>query len=145
MRNLPAPCVPVSWGELLDKISILEIKRQRIAEPAARQNVTREREALRQAGEKALTDPAVAVLFAALREVNERLWEIEESIRREEARERFGPEFIRLARSVYRSNDQRAVLKHDINLLLGSELIEEKSYSNHADNGIEHVQAEFVR
>ena len=132
---LPAsPAVPVSWGELLDKITILEIKQARIASPEARANVDLEHRQLRAVGAAALDEPEVARLFAALRRVNEALWEIEDAIREEEARSRFGAEFIRLARSVYRRNDERAALKRRINALLGSELIEEKCYAGVSAN-----------
>jgi hypothetical protein len=128
MTNLPSPWAPVSWGELLDKISILEIKQRRISDLTARANVTRELLALREAGAGVLRDRRIDPLRRALRSVNETLWDVEDAIRREEAQRRFGPEFIRLARSVYRQNDRRAELKRSINLALGSELIEEKSY-----------------
>ncbi|MBO0749798.1 MAG: hypothetical protein J2O44_05140 [Porphyrobacter sp.] len=125
---MPSPQVPVSWGELLDKISILRIKQQRIADPAALGNVGRELMALEDFAASALADNGVRRLFDALTAVNEALWDIEDAIRREEARSRFGPEFVRLARSVYRQNDRRAELKRSLNRLLGSELVEEKSY-----------------
>ncbi len=128
MASLPSPTVPVSWGELLDKITILEIKHERIACPEARANVKREYEALCGIGGGALVQEGVAALVASLRHVNEELWEIEDAIRAEEADARFGPSFIRLARSVYHKNDERAALKRRINEALGSELVEEKSY-----------------
>lgn len=118
------PLVPVSWGELLDKITILEIKRDRIGDAAARGNVEREL--------KLLTGIAAGALERApldrLRAVNAVLWDIEDAIRAEEARGSFGPEFIRLARAVYQRNDERAAIKRELNALLGSELVEEKSY-----------------
>lgn len=123
-----SPLVPVSWGELVDKITILEIKRDRIADPGANANVARELAALRQAGEQALGRAALAPLLANLKAVNEELWEVEDAIRQQEAQQRFGPEFIRLARAVYHHNDRRAALKREVNALLGSALVEEKSY-----------------
>ena len=123
-----SPLVPISWGELLDKITILEIKRARIADPLACANVTREAGALWRIGEDALAGEGVGALFAALKAVNEELWEVEDAIREEEARGAFGDEFVRLARAVYQRNDRRAALKRAINELLGSELMEEKSY-----------------
>jgi hypothetical protein len=84
--------------------------------------------ALREIGAGVLRADGVAPLMAALRQVNEELWEIEDAIRREEAAGMFGAEFIRLARSVYVTNDERARLKREINRLLDSELVEEKSY-----------------
>jgi hypothetical protein len=128
MSHLPLPHVPVSWGELLDKLTILEIKLQRIADGAARANVGRELVELSALADGASRMPEVVSLVRALKAVNEELWDIEEDIRAEEARGMFGREFIRLARSVYQRNDARAALKRELNLLLGSELIEEKSY-----------------
>jgi len=127
-RPSASPHVPVSWGELLDKITILEIKQQRIADPAARANVTRELRELWSIGAEALGEEGIAGPFGALKRVNETLWEIEDGIRQEEARGRFGPVFISLARAVYQQNDRRAALKREINRLLASELVEEKSY-----------------
>jgi hypothetical protein len=128
MAHLTSPWIPVSWGELLDKISILQIKRERIADPVARANVGRELGQLWSIGRAALDREGVASQFAALTSVNEELWDIEDAIRREEARARFGTQFIRLARAVYQQNDRRAALKREINRLLESELVEEKSY-----------------
>ncbi|WP_231639220.1 DUF6165 family protein [Sphingomonas profundi] len=132
MKQLASPAVPVSWGELLDKITILEIKRARIARPEARANVARELRLLRAIGRPALRRADVTPLVAALREVNETLWEIEDAIREEEADARFGADFIRLARAVYKRNDERAAIKRRINALLESELVEEKSYAGPA-------------
>lgn len=105
--------VPVSVGELLDKLTILAIKLQRIDDAAKRVNIAREQEELE----------------TELRRVNEQLWEIEDSIREHERQQRFDAAFIALARAVYRTNDQRADLKRRINALVGSELVEEKSYA----------------
>ncbi|MDP1027729.1 DUF6165 family protein [Sphingomonas sp. KR1UV-12] len=128
MASLAAPSIPVSWGELLDKLTILGIKRERIAAADARANVVREYELLHHVGEGALREAAVAGLFRELRDVNEALWEIEDAIRAEEVEARFGPSFVALARSVYRKNDERAAIKRRIDRALGSELTEEKSY-----------------
>lgn len=128
MASLASPAVPVSWGELLDKMTILEIKQERIRAAEARTNVAREYRLLKDIGAKALRRTGVTRLFRALKAVNEDLWEIEDAIRAEEAQARFGDAFIRLARSVYIKNDQRAALKREINLLLESDLLEEKSY-----------------
>lgn len=125
---LPSPHVPVSWGELLDKITILEIKRERITGAAAAANVACELAALWRIGAEALAREGVAPLLTALKAVNEELWQVEDAIREEEARGRFGAEFIGLARAVYQRNDRRAALKRAINDLLRSELVEEKSY-----------------
>jgi hypothetical protein len=123
------PNVPVSWGELLDKITILEIKEERIADAGARANVRRELGLLRTIAAPALEERAAARLLATLRRINERLWDIEDDIRHKEAQNDFGPAFIGLARSVYKTNDQRAALKKELNTLLQSELVEEKSYA----------------
>jgi hypothetical protein len=123
--------VPVSWGELLDKITILEIKSRRIADPAKLANVGRELEALNAvvaAAGAGLLSAAAQSLVDQLRGVNEALWDIEDSIRDCERQKDFGPRFVELARSVYHSNDRRAALKRELNALLGSELVEEKSY-----------------
>lgn len=129
MAELASPSVPVSWGELLDKITILEIKRERIERADARANVEREHDLLSRIGGRALDEPGIAVLFARLKAVNDDLWRIEDAIREEEARSVFGADFIALARSVYVRNDERAAIKREINLRLKSELVEEKSYA----------------
>ena len=129
--SMPAPLVPVSWGELLDKISILEIKAERIADPAKRASVRKELGALSRVRDAALAAPAVAGLAALageLRSVNEALWEIEDEIRLAERAGDFGPRFVGLARAVYHTNDRRAALKRLINERLASDLVEEKSY-----------------
>lgn len=123
------PLVPVSWGEVVDKITILEIKDERIADPAARANVRRELGAL-EAVLAAQLAPSeeISRLRGELRAINLRLWDIEDEIRLCEKRGDFGETFVALARSVYRCNDRRAALKREINLVTGSGLIEEKSY-----------------
>lgn len=123
-----APLVPVSWGELLDKITILEIKADRIEDAAARANVARELALLREIAAPVLPQPGLAALIEALRSINCALWEIEDAIRARDAAARFDAEFIRLARAVYLTNDERAALKRKINVLLRSVLVEEKSY-----------------
>lgn len=123
---------PVSWGELLDKYTILELKTERIPDPAKRANVERERQVLRPFLEQALeAQPALASLMADLKAVNGILWEVEDEIREWERRKEFGMRFIELARAVYHENDRRALLKRQLNQLLGSELVEEKSYSEY--------------
>jgi hypothetical protein len=124
------PIVPVSWGELLDKIAILEIKRRRLRTPSAVANAERELAALNPA--LTMLEPApvgLAGLRTALAEVNQRLWEIEDQIREKDAQGDFGAEFVALARSVYRENDERGRIKRAINTLLQSTLMEEKQYS----------------
>jgi hypothetical protein len=130
---MSAPVVPVSWGELLDKISILEIKAERIANSDAQANVQRELAALRAVARELLSPQSVDTVAAACRDlkaVNEALWEIEDEIRLCEKAADFGPRFIELARAVYKTNDRRAALKRTINSLLASEHVEEKSYAH---------------
>jgi hypothetical protein len=124
----PNPLVPVSWGELLDKISILEIKAERIVSAPARTNVQTELSLLSANADQLTGDSRLHEWKHALKEVNETLWSIEDRIREKEARAEFDQEFIELARSVYKTNDLRARIKREINLSLGSQLIEEKQY-----------------
>ncbi|WP_137125122.1 hypothetical protein [Roseomonas sp. HF4] len=122
--------IPASCGEVIDKLTILEIKLDRITDPAKRGNVSREHAALSAAWAAAVPDPApVAAAVAELRRVNEALWDIEDEIREHERQADFGARFVELARSVYRTNDRRAELKREINARLGSALTEEKSYA----------------
>ncbi|WP_339950984.1 DUF6165 family protein [uncultured Albimonas sp.] len=124
-----AVLVEVSPGELIDKITILEIKAQRLSDPSRRFNVTTELELLVAARDASLPAPAeLDELTDALRAVNEDLWSVEDDLRACESRHDFGPGFVALARSVYRLNDRRAALKREINLLLHSRLMEEKSH-----------------
>jgi Family of unknown function (DUF6165) len=125
---LRGPVVPVSWGELLDKVSILEIKVARIEEPSAGINVRMELTILSEAVAALFDHPRLAEWRQALTEVNEALWRIEDRIREKEAQKCFDHEFIQLARSIYQANDRRAFIKRDINLTVGSQLIEEKGY-----------------
>lgn len=132
MTRVPGapPLIPVSWGELIDKITILEIKCRRLRSAEARANAERELTALRQVlGEQEPLPSGLYPLKAALEAVNQRLWGIEDAVREKEAAGDFGPEFVALARSVYRENDERARLKREINRLLNSTLVEEKEYS----------------
>lgn len=121
--------VPISPGELLDKITILRIKTARIADAAKLANVRLELDLLETTWRglgRATAD--LAREERALQQVNERLWDIEDRIREKEARQTFDREFVELARAVYHSNDERAAIKKRINTLLGSRLVEEKSY-----------------
>jgi hypothetical protein len=121
--------VPISVGELLDKISILELKEAAIAEPAKHANVVRELAALEEVRRREVAPlPELEALYAELKRVNGRLWQIEDDIRDHERAGRFDAAFVALARSVYRENDRRAALKRQINELTGSEIVEEKSY-----------------
>jgi hypothetical protein len=121
--------VEIAPGELIDKITILEIKSERITDAARRHHVDTELARLVAAREYTVPGSAgLARLATELKEVNEALWRSEDEIRLCERDEDFGPRFIALARSVYRTNDRRAALKRQINELLGSKLMEEKSY-----------------
>jgi hypothetical protein len=123
---MTTPLIPVSWGELLDKIVILEIKCQRLRNTAAQANASAELVALRQAADGATGVPE---LMTALRAVNTRLWQIEDLIREKDAANDFGAHFVALARSVYHENDERGRIKQALNQRLGSALVEEKQYS----------------
>ncbi len=124
--------VPVSFGELLDKVAILEIKSERMSDPAKLANVRRELDELRTTWAKGAESKIdIADLLAALKAVNERLWVIEDDIRIKESKQEFDAEFIRLARAVYFENDERARVKREINVKLGSALVEEKSYQDY--------------
>jgi hypothetical protein len=121
--------VPVSPGELLDKITILRIKSARIAERTKLANVRLELDLLERVWcESGFAHHDVAAEERALQAVNEKLWDIEDHIRDREAAQRFDQEFIELARAVYLSNDERAAIKKRVNLALGSRIVEEKSY-----------------
>lgn len=123
---------PVSFGELLDKIAILQIKSERIRDEAKLANIRNELTALETTW---MAHPAaghdIVRLRAELKAVNERLWVIEDDIRLKEKAQAFDDEFIRLARSVYFENDERARIKKEINLALGSAYVEEKSYEEY--------------
>ena len=124
--------IPVSPGELIDKLTILEIKLDRIDDASKLANVRREHDELTDVWRRAeLADDTVDALRAQLLEVNEALWEIEDAIRDEERSRRFEGRFIELARAVYRRNDERAALKRRINDHLGSPIVEEKSYRDY--------------
>ena len=128
--------VPISPGELIDKITILEIKSQRMTDAAKLHNVRTELALLTdtwRASPFAATD--IRAEWDALREVNGRLWDIEDRIRDQERDGNFGEVFIGLARAVYVTNDERAALKKKINTKLGSTLVEEKSYADYARKG----------
>jgi len=121
--------VEVAPGELIDKITILEIKAERIDDAAKRANVRVELDTLTAARAAAIpADAEIDRLTAELKAVNEALWEIEDDIRDCDRAGDFGPRFVELARAVYRTNDRRAELKKAINLHLGSRIVEEKSY-----------------
>ena len=124
--------IPASAGELIDKITILEIKVKNIRDPEKNRNVAKELEALVKCLRKNISDvDQLTDLRASLKSINEALWDIEDDIRLCEQRGKFGDKFIKLARSVYRQNDKRAAVKKEINVLLGSSIIEEKSYADY--------------
>lgn len=126
-RQIPA--VPTSWGEVIDKITILEIKKKNIVQKEALLNVEKELEMLSSFVADAIAgDPALLDMKRELLDINSRLWVIEDCIREKESARTFDAEFIELARSVYRTNDLRAAVKRRINLHLNSEILEEKSY-----------------
>jgi len=123
--------VPISPGELLDKITILRIKVARIQDAAKLANVRLELSLLETTWAEMGAPQGVAAEEHALQAVNERLWDIEDRIRDKEAHQTFDRDFVELARSVYVCNDERAALKKRINVQLGSRLIEEKSYKQY--------------
>ncbi len=125
--------VPISPGELLDKITILEIKSERMEDPQKVENVSHEFGLLSEVWSDSVTeDETIAGLHRLLKSINEELWEIEDDIRDEERDNRFGDRFIELARAVYVTNDKRARAKKDLNLHLGSDIVEEKSYKDYS-------------
>jgi len=130
-----APLVPVSWGELIDKITILEIKADRLNAADAARNAEHELGLLRGVLATMGGDapPELAGLAAELATINRRLWDIEDAIRAKEAARSFDADFISLARAVYHSNDERSRIKRAINGLLGSVIIEEKQYVGYRD------------
>jgi hypothetical protein len=122
--------VEVAAGELLDKITILEIKEAKFTDEAKLANVRAELDTLRAARDASLpSTPEIERAVDGLREVNRQLWEIEDEIREHERQKDFGDRFVELARAVYKTNDRRAELKREINDLTGSRLKEEKSYA----------------
>ncbi len=124
--------VPVSPGEVLDKITILEIKSERMSDAAKLANVRAELQLLRATWEQSVAvDDTIEQLHRQLKEVNEALWVIEDDIRDKERAGEFDQSFIDLARSVYVTNDRRSRIKKQLNLHLGSDIIEEKSYQDY--------------
>jgi chromosome segregation ATPase len=122
--------IPVSAGELIDKITILQLKAERFSEAEKLACVRQELEMLQAVRDQAIaSSPQLAELTSQLKSANSELWRIEDAIRLCEQKQDFGPEFLQLARSVYRHNDRRSELKRRINELLGSSLVEQKSYT----------------
>jgi len=124
------PQLPVAWGEVFDKLTILQIKAQKLQhDPARLANVNRERQEIeRVVGDLSRFPAGLPALVQALKDLNARIWDVEEGKRDCERRQCFDDSFVQLARQVYFNNDQRAVIKRQLNELLGSVLVEEKSH-----------------
>ncbi|MDZ4261172.1 MAG: DUF6165 family protein [Pseudomonadota bacterium] len=123
----------ISVGEFLDKVTILEIKSERITDPAKLENVHKELNILRQTWQASpFSQQDIAAEIAELKEINAQLWKIEDDIRDKESEAAFDDQFIQLARSVYVINDKRAAIKRRINVKVGSTLVEEKSYADYS-------------
>jgi len=132
LPGMPDLLVPISPGELIDKITILEIKSQRMTDAAKLHNVRTELSLLTETWKaSAYSATDISAEWAGLRNVNGQLWDIEDRIRDKEREDRFDAEFIELARAVYVTNDERAAIKKRINMRLGSLLVEEKSYADY--------------
>lgn len=131
MSNHANPKIEVSWGELVDKITILEIKENRLTSPEALAGVRHELRLLQSAARDIASDPEIGRLKAELSEVNQELWQIEDDIRAREASRSFDARFIELARLVYTRNDRRAALKRRINQVTNSALVEHKQYTRY--------------
>ena len=125
--------VPVSPGELLDKITILEIKSERMNDATKLANVRLELSILNKTWTGSVSpDETIEHIHAELKRINESLWEIEDNIREKERLGEFDTRFIELARAVYVTNDQRAAVKKELNVYLGSDIVEEKSYADYS-------------
>lgn len=124
------PQLPVAWGEVFDKLTILQIKAEKLQQDAAKLvNVNKERQEIEKVvGDLSRFPTDLPVLVQALKDINARIWDVEDAKRDCERRQCFDDSFVQLARQVYFSNDQRAVIKRQLNELLGSVLVEEKSY-----------------
>ena len=125
--------VEISIGEFFDKLTILEIKHERIKDVVKLENINKELESLNSLLKQLpFSREDVKVEVAELKAINEKLWEIEDDIREKESQKSFDQDFIELARAVYYTNDRRSEVKRDINLKLGSEFVEEKSYEDYS-------------
>jgi hypothetical protein len=123
---------PIAVGELIDKITILEIKSERLTDVAKLRNVRSELDLLRARRDAVLASSGpLSALAARLKDVNIRIWELEDAIRDCERRKDFGDSFVGTARAIYRTNDERAGVKREINELTGSVIVEEKSYTKY--------------
>ena len=128
-HNVQTLLTPVSIGELIDKITILEIKAERITDAAKLGNVRTELDGLWPLWlQQQAARPELAMLKQRLRAINERMWDIQDQLRAKETAQDFGAEFITLARGVYGTNGERVVVKNEINRIAGSALVEEKQY-----------------
>jgi hypothetical protein len=126
--------VEVSLGEFLDKLTILEIKSERISDPAKLDNINKELSKLRETWSSSpYSNATIDDELDKLRDINKQLWDIEDEIRDKEAQQEFDDRFIQLARAVYFSNDKRSEIKRVLNAKLGSTLLEEKSYSDYSN------------
>ena len=127
-----SPQIPISWGELLDKITILQIKLENLTSKSALKNVERELKQLQSIFTQYCPEKIEAEqLEMDLKQINQQLWDIEDKIRDKERNRSFDDEFIQLARDVYVTNDERSRIKRKINDMFGSELVEEKSYAEY--------------
>jgi hypothetical protein len=127
-----SPQIPISWGELLDKITILQIKKENLISKKALKNVQQECKQLQYIFVQHCPETIEAKqLEVELKQINQQLWDIEDKIRDKERNKSFDDEFIQLARNVYITNDERSRVKRKINNMFGSELVEEKSYASY--------------
>ena len=129
---MKTPLIPISWGELFDKITILQIKKENLQEKNALKNVKVEHNQLNKIyNSNFLEDENAKRFMTSLKQINKKLWDIEDKIRDKEKNKKFDREFIELARNVYFTNDERSRIKRNINQTFGSQIIEEKSYSKY--------------
>lgn len=128
------PHLPVAWGEVFDKLTILQIKAEKLQDAAKLANVNKERHQIDQVvGDLTRFPASLPTLVQALKDINTQLWDVEDAKRDCERRQCFDERFVQLARQVYFGNDRRAAIKRQINALLGSALVEEKSYQAYGD------------
>lgn len=124
--------IPVAPGELIDKITILKIKSERMGDPDKLANVRREPEILSKEQQRHIaSSPPIIEMQARLENVNGRIWDLEDIVRDCERNKNFGELFLKTARAIYRTNDERAAIKMEINLYLGSQIVEQKSYADY--------------
>ena len=129
---MKTPLIPISWGELFDKITILQIKKENLQEKNALKNIKVEHDQLNKIyNSNFLEDENAKRFMTSLKQINKKLWDIEDKIRDKEKNKKFDREFIELARNVYFTNDERSRIKRNINQTFGSQIIEEKSYSKY--------------